>query len=185
MSYAIAVDGPYREGAAPTWVCPRCRQQPLSFRPLADEAIEECTACRGYFVPRALIPRLLDALDLGGEVLQTFERETPQPTMEGPLYIRCPICDRHMNRRLFAWGARVVIDECRAHGIWFDRAELRAVVEFAAGGGMERAAALEARNKRQEEQAARLRPTVRTYAGEHPETESTLFDFLWGLLSGK
>ena len=43
----------------------------------------------------------------------------------------CPICRAAMR----AWSAReVVIDRCDAHGVWFDRAELDALVAHARAG---------------------------------------------------
>ena len=132
---------PYREAPPPARVCPRCASR-LSRRALADTHIEECSTCRGVFVEIGLIPRIVDALDLGGEVITTFPRGSVQLAVEanGPTYLKCPRCSVIMNRRLFATGAQVIIDRCAEHGIWFDAAELRAVADFAAGGGMERAA---------------------------------------------
>ncbi len=43
----------------------------------------------------------------------------------------CPICRAAMR----AWSAReVVLDRCDAHGVWFDRAELDALVAHARAG---------------------------------------------------
>lgn len=132
---------PYREAPPPSRVCPRCAGA-LSRRALADTHVEECPSCRGVFVEIKLIPRIVDALDLGGEVIETFPRGEVQLAVEanGPTYLKCPRCAVIMNRRLFATGAQVIVDRCAEHGIWFDASELRAVADFAAGGGMERAA---------------------------------------------
>jgi Zn-finger nucleic acid-binding protein len=48
-----------------------------------------------------------------------------------------------MNRVNYARRSGVVLDVCRAHGIWFDRDELRRVLAFIAGGGLDRARQLE------------------------------------------
>ena len=44
-----------------------------------------------------------------------------------------------MNRVTGAKGSGVVLDVCKAHGIWFDKDELRRVLAFIAGGGLDRA----------------------------------------------
>jgi Zn-finger nucleic acid-binding protein len=152
---------PYREAQGPDVTCPRC-ELGLSSRLVGDARIDECSRCHGVFVPAALMPRLLDGLDLGGEVIATFPAGTPVAHPGGPMYVKCPRCRSVMNRKLFATGAKVVVDVCRADGIWFDDAELRAVAEFAARGGMERAARLE-----QEEQRKRTGEHEKRRAREH------------------
>lgn len=42
-----------------------------------------------------------------------------------------------MNRMNFARCSGVIVDICRRHGIWFDRDELREIVEFIRAGGLE------------------------------------------------
>jgi Zn-finger nucleic acid-binding protein len=42
-----------------------------------------------------------------------------------------------MNRTNYAAGSRIVIDGCKSHGSWFDREELRQIVEFIRSGGAE------------------------------------------------
>ncbi|MCE9578179.1 MAG: zf-TFIIB domain-containing protein [Deltaproteobacteria bacterium] len=136
---------PYRARPALTAPCPRCGDVELSTRAVADARIDECSRCSGVFVPGDLMPRFLDALDLGGLVLDEFPPGTPVAHPGGPMYVKCPRCRIVMNRRLFATGARVVIDVCKLHGIWFDDAELHAIAAFAANGGMERAASADAK----------------------------------------
>jgi Zn-finger nucleic acid-binding protein len=88
----------------------------------------------------------------------------------GAMYVKCPRCGVLMNRRMFALGAAVVVDVCRLHGTWFDAAELGKVVEFAASGGMARAAAKEA--ERQAEADRAMRATMPRMPFEVPETAS-------------
>jgi Zn-finger nucleic acid-binding protein len=106
-------------------------------------------------VPSTLMPRFQDSRDLGREVMQTFPYVEVTPHPGGAMYIQCPRCRTRMNRRLFADGAKVVVDVCRGHGIWFDDGELRAVVEFIAGGGLARAAAKEWEEKEKLRKAVR------------------------------
>src|SRR5438445_13301190 len=46
-----------------------------------------------------------------------------------------------MNRVNFADCSHVVVDVCNQHGTWFDKDELRRIVEFIRAGGMEQARA--------------------------------------------
>jgi Zn-finger nucleic acid-binding protein len=138
---------PYRESPEPDWPCPRCGIA-LSSRPIADARVDECPRCAGVFVPASLMPRLTDALDLAGEVLEQFPEGEIVDFPRGRMYVKCPRCRGVMNRELFARGARVIVDICREHGVWFGDAELRAAAEFVAGGGMEHARRLEAEERR-------------------------------------
>jgi len=52
-------------------------------------------------------------------------------------YAPCPQCGQLMNRVNFARCSGVVVDVCRGHGTWFDRDELREIVEFIRAGGLE------------------------------------------------
>jgi len=56
-------------------------------------------------------------------------------------YVPCPVCTKLMNRVAFAHCSRVVVDVCRAHGTWFDKDELRRIVEFIRAGGLDQARA--------------------------------------------
>jgi Zn-finger nucleic acid-binding protein len=174
---------PYREPPAPERRCPRCGGG-LSARSIADATVEECARCGGVFVASGLVPRVVDALDLGGEVISTFPPRAPQwPSTT--TYLRCPRCATVMNRRLFATGAKVVVDICAQHGIWFDDAELRAVAVFAAGGGMERAAARDAAERaRRERDAHRTTSAARQELTQVPELDerTSLLGTLWELL---
>jgi len=58
-----------------------------------------------------------------------------------------------MNRVHFAKCSHVVVDVCSKHGTWFDKDELRRIVEFIRAGGLEEArqkeiAELEQRRRR-------------------------------------
>src|SRR3712207_7332440 len=48
----------------------------------------------------------------------------------------CPSCKQLMHRVNFAGQSGVIIDMCKDHGVWFEREELRKIVEFIRAGGM-------------------------------------------------
>jgi Zn-finger nucleic acid-binding protein len=52
-------------------------------------------------------------------------------------YRPCPVCGELMNRFNFANCSGVILDACSPHGVWFDADELRRIVEFIRGGGLD------------------------------------------------
>jgi Zn-finger nucleic acid-binding protein len=169
----------YREPAAPLHPCPRCRLG-LLLRPLADVTLEECASCGGLFVSRELLGRLLDVEDLGLAVLDEFPRAPVAETV-GPIYVGCPRCGKLMNRRLFAVGSEVIVDECRPHGTWFDASELPRLVDFAMGGGLKREAArLERLREKERAKSNQALATAQAYP-----TESSLWSAILGFLRGR
>jgi hypothetical protein len=68
-----------------------------------------------------------------------------------------------MNRVNYARRSGVVLDVCKAHGLWFDRDELRRVLAFIAGGGLDRA-----REREMEDLKEARRAAVLAQAPRHP-----------------
>lgn len=100
-------------------MCPRCAQTALATSGTHGVWVQYCPRCWGMWldhaaVQRAVGPAIDGATATAGETLP------------------CPICRVAMR----PWSAReVVIDRCDAHGVWFDRAELDALVAHARAGG--------------------------------------------------
>jgi Zn-finger nucleic acid-binding protein len=55
------------------------------------------------------------------------------------MYRPCPKCGELMNRFNFANCSGVILDACKPHGVWFDADELRRIVSFIRGGGLDMA----------------------------------------------
>jgi Zn-finger nucleic acid-binding protein len=68
------------------------------------------------------------------------------------MYIKCPVCQVVMNRKLFAAGSGVVVDICRDHGAFFDTGELPRIIEYVMQGGLEKAARKEIDEQRAQAQ---------------------------------
>ena len=51
-------------------------------------------------------------------------------------YIPCPQCRKLMNRVNFSKTSGVIMDVCKADGVWLDRGELERVVGFIEHGGL-------------------------------------------------
>ena len=151
---------PYRSSAMPSALgCPRCDGIALVRRGLGHVHLDECPRCTGVFVAPDILDCIVEDLGLYDEVRTAYPPGPVREPRGGPLYVKCPRCRDLMNRRLFASGAKVIVDVCRAHGTWFDARELPAVVAFIERGGLDEAARLEEERKeraRREAQAAAL-----------------------------
>jgi Zn-finger nucleic acid-binding protein len=60
-----------------------------------------------------------------------------------------------MHRVNFGRCSSVVVDVCKTHGTWFDRDELRRVVEFIRAGGLDKARAKEFADLKEQEWRSR------------------------------
>src|SRR5581483_10169670 len=69
--------------------------------------------------------------------------EAQDGTLEAVRYVPCPVCQALMNRVNFAGCSHVIVDVCGKHGTWFDKDELRKVIEFIRGGGLDKSRAQE------------------------------------------
>ena len=71
------------------------------------------------------------------ERLATLQRRDPAETERPARYVKCPACQKIMNRVNFGRTSGVIVDVCKPHGVWFERDELRRVLAFTANGGLE------------------------------------------------
>ena len=103
--------------------------------------LAECPKCEGIWADADSLQHICDDRDEQASVIGMAIAQTvpPQEPDQNVRYIPCPVCHQLMNRVNFARCSGVVVDVCGQHGTWFDRDELRRVVEFIRGGGLERA----------------------------------------------
>jgi Zn-finger nucleic acid-binding protein len=146
----------------PTRKCPRCAAVMVA-RELGDLVLDDCAGCGGTFVDRAALELLLEerAISRAESVLGAYDAggDAPLPNPPGAFYVKCPDCATVMNRKQFAWGAKVIVDVCKAHGTWFDVHELPRIVRFVKSGGLDRAAqrALDEEREKIRQERDRLR----------------------------
>ena len=124
--------------------CPSCHID-LTALALGPSKIHECPQCTGLWVDVETFQQICADRDQQAAVLGGA---TPDPlatplltTLDEVRYRPCPICRALMNRLNFSERSGVIIDVCRGHGTWFDRDELRRIVEFIRAGGLEAARA--------------------------------------------
>jgi len=122
--------------------CPRCKID-MSSVTVGAEAMRECDRCGGLWIEVAAFEKICadkeeQSAVLGGAspVAQHQVSMSGEPNRVS--YAPCPQCGNLMNRINFAHCSGVIVDICKGHGTWFDRDELREIVEFIRGGGMER-----------------------------------------------
>jgi Zn-finger nucleic acid-binding protein len=154
--------------------CPKCKSE---MRPitLGGSAMRECESCGGLWLEVAAFEKLCLDREQQAAVLGLASPVTKRPidpTAEEikVRYVPCPQCGQLMNRMNFARCSGVIVDVCRGHGIWFDRDELREIIEFVRAGGLQvsrqkekREIAFE-REQLQREQFVRSRSEARAFA---------------------
>jgi len=121
--------------------CPRCdvRLKTLDLKLEGRFLIERCDQCLGLFFDPGELEALLEAtvknvfqVDRSGLDSINLNR---QPDQYPIAYIKCPVCAQHMHRVNFGVRSGVIIDRCKAHGVWLDGGELRHLMEWMKLGG--------------------------------------------------
>ncbi|MFI5379617.1 MAG: zf-TFIIB domain-containing protein [Tepidisphaerales bacterium] len=131
------VQTPTREQSAAGLACPRC-QGKLAAASVGGMPLEECMRCGGLWIGSETFQRICSDRESQAAAL-ALQVPAETPVEEPVRYLKCPQCSQLMIRRSYALRSGVILDICRAHGIWFDRDELRRIIEFIRSGGLDRA----------------------------------------------
>jgi Zn-finger nucleic acid-binding protein len=129
------------EEGAKAKACPRC-QIPLEAVVIGTANLQECKKCEGLWADKEVFLQICADREKQASVLNLGVPATADGVKrmeEKIFYLPCPVCQQLMNRVNFAQCSRVIVDVCRDHGTWFDKDELREIVEFIRSGGMEKA----------------------------------------------
>jgi Zn-finger nucleic acid-binding protein len=117
--------------------------------------VEECPKCEGLWIDAATFAQICADRENQAAVLAIAAKvPTGSVDIEKVCYLPCPSCRKLMNRVNFAHCSNVVVDVCKPHGIWFDRDELRRIVEFIRTGGLVKARELEVEDLESRRRAA-------------------------------
>lgn len=139
--------------------CPRCAIETEAVK-IGTTCLHECPKCEGLWADAESVERIYKDREQQAAVLGTaidlpaFSNNYLEPVR----YLHCPVCRALMHRVNFAKCSHVIVDVCKPHGTWFDKDELRRIVEFIRAGGMDEARAREIREldrKRRELNSAR------------------------------
>ncbi|MGH9463023.1 MAG: zf-TFIIB domain-containing protein [Vicinamibacteria bacterium] len=123
--------------------CPRCRDPKLLNRKIGQFMVDECSSCSGMWVDvKAFDGIVRQQAQRGKEEYRTGDGTSPERskldrTQTTVAYLKCPACGQGMNRRNFMRASGVIIDECRADGVWLDCDELGKIGAYLASGGLE------------------------------------------------
>ena len=172
--------------------CPSCLK-PLAARALGRARLSGCGRCGGVWADETSFRAICDdratqAAYLGeGSVLP--RPEIGDPSSSPILYRPGPACGELMNRFNFAACSGVILDVCKPHGVWFDFDELRKIVLFIRGGGLDMARGKEREQMEQERRRLALASEdsgrgASGYAPRMPDSIASargLLDFLIGL----
>jgi len=122
-------------------ICPRCdvHLNTLDLKLQGKFFIERCDQCLGLFFDPGELEAVLGAtvsnvflVDKNGLDEINLKRKPGQYPVS---YIKCPVCSSLMNRVNFGVRSGVIIDRCKAHGVWLDGGELRHLMEWMKLGG--------------------------------------------------
>lgn len=117
--------------------CPRCRK-PLESLGIGATTLRSCPACDGMWADAQTFETICADHERQAAVLGYLHHRPEHPLpMTKVNYVPCPDCGQLMNRNNFARSSGVIVDLCKAHGIWFDADELPTILEFIRRGGME------------------------------------------------
>ena len=119
--------------------------------------LEECPKCEGVWADGDAVRQICadqeqQAAVLGTPVSQTAESAEFEERVH---YIPCPVCKDLMNRVNFPQCSNVIVNVCGRHGTWFDKDELRRIVEFIRSGGLEKSRSRQMEELEERQQQAR------------------------------
>lgn len=125
-------------------ICPRC-DIPLKTIDLKIGGhfyIEKCDECHGMFFDNGELEEVLkNKVKDGGIVkrkLLNSLRELDSKSIDviaKKQYIKCPVCNKLMNRQSYAFKSGVVLNSCKDHGLWLDNGQLKTLFEWKKLGG--------------------------------------------------
>jgi Zn-finger nucleic acid-binding protein len=158
--------------------CPECKEA-LMKASVGGVELSQCHRCGGVWLSRELFERVAADREGRGTVLGALPGDQAKGAIvaEAIHYRPCPECNRMMNRTNYGRISGVILDTCKEHGLWFDKDELRRVLEFIEKGGLD---------KSRERQIQELEEKKHLDAASHPvmppEWEEMRFQQKPGLL---
>lgn len=122
-------------------MCPRCSKELITINLLEHNHffIERCETCFGLFFDTGELENLLESSEKGAyeinhhalNAILEENHHADYPVM----YLKCPVCQKLMNRVNYGTKSGVIVDKCSAHGIWLDSGELLHLREWIKSGG--------------------------------------------------
>ena len=111
--------------------CPVCKNEPMIVLELNEVEIDYCLNCKGIWLDAGELELLLGSSTENEEFLNSFNIDDQKKEKK----LKCPICNKKMEKTLVIGDKKVRIDKCKAnHGIWFESGELEDILKMASFG---------------------------------------------------
>ncbi len=121
----------------------------------------ECSSCEGIWLDASTLQQICEEKDQQSDVLGMPSVATTPAKFESEFRYRpCPVCHALMNRINFAHCSGIIVVVCKPHGTFFDRDELRRIIEFIRSGGLQKARTREIANLKAERERLANAPTA-------------------------
>jgi len=155
---------------ASTRICPRCSTNLVTMNVGGTKtlSIDRCQNCMGIFFDNGELQSVLDdkvarVYEVDYQRIQKLSENERQVSKhdETVRYIKCPECQKVMNRRVFGTRSGVIVDCCREHGVWLDAGELGQLLRWVKAGGRIYHDKRKEDEKRAAEVAKRVKSNVR------------------------
>jgi Zn-finger nucleic acid-binding protein len=149
---------------------------------IGKASLRECPHCEGIWADATSLEQICADREEQAAVLGIAATVSSPGSVEletNIRYVPCPVCRQLMNRVNFAHCSAVIVDVCGRHGTWFDKDELRRIVEFIRAGGLEKARTREIEEL--EQRRRQLTATQTASVGDsRPVLDTTKYD-LWSI----
>jgi len=111
--------------------CPVCKHVMVVLE-LDQVEIDYCTNCSGIWLDSGELELLFENEIEWDALFKTFVEDKSNPEKK----YRCPICGKKMLKVFAGENKEVLIDKCSNNdGLWFDKGELKSVMELGIKGG--------------------------------------------------
>ena len=85
-----------------------------------------CQNCEGIWLDAGELELFLEDSKDKDELLNSFSVAKKNREKK----VRCPICNKKMNKTLVSSDKDIILDECKnGHGLWFDKGEILEVIK--------------------------------------------------------
>jgi len=162
--------------------CPRCGRL-MKECAYGDLVLDECAGCQGCWYDKGELDRAVERFRTGDPDDEVINQVRRFPLTHLKVeYIHCPKCRAMMARANYEGISGVMIDSCRACGLWLDAGEFDKIYQFLKSGGAE----LRKKQKQEQEKSDTMRKNT-SILGTPPHvnpdyTEPDLADLaIWSL----